>query len=78
MQNSLGARWLRAPHGSGTTVALQVGWEGPSECTFCPTLGVLRLRGLSAHFRGPVPQLRSKCHASPRHSMVIKHPAVST
>ena len=41
-------------------MALQVGWEGPSECTFCPTLGVLRLRGLSAHIKASVPQMRSE------------------
>ena len=40
--------------------AVQVGWEGPSECTFCPTLGVLRLHGLSAHLRPSVPHVRSK------------------
>lgn len=42
-------------------MALQVGWEGPSECTFCPTLGVLRLRGLGSHLKAPVPQMRSEC-----------------
>ena len=39
---------------------LQVGWEGPSECNFCPTLGVLRLHGLSTHLRPSIPQIRSE------------------
>lgn len=48
---------------------LQVGYEGPAEIAFSPTLGVLTLHGLNAHLKAPSANLRSASLTLPEPSV---------